>query len=65
MLKDENKPRLVHVLDSIDSEQLRKMGYDQELTRRLGPFSNFAVSFARICVLAGGITAPAADLLSA
>ncbi|MEM1111649.1 MAG: amino acid permease [Pseudomonadota bacterium] len=40
-----------------DTEQLRHMGYEQELSRRMGGFSSFAVSFARICVLAGGITA--------
>ena len=33
------------------------MGYEQELSRRMGKFSSFAVSFSRICVLAGGITA--------
>ncbi|MCX8501343.1 MAG: amino acid permease [Alphaproteobacteria bacterium] len=33
------------------------MGYSQELSRRMGGFSNFAISFAIICILAGGITA--------
>jgi amino acid transporter len=32
------------------------MGYAQELSRRMGGFSNFAISFAIICILAGGIT---------
>jgi len=32
------------------------MGYAQELARRLGGFSNFAISFSIICILAGGIT---------
>jgi amino acid transporter len=32
------------------------MGYAQELSRRMGGFSNFAISFSIICILAGGIT---------
>ncbi|MXR36992.1 amino acid permease [Neisseriaceae bacterium B2N2-7] len=37
------------------------MGYAQELARRMSGFSNFAISFSIICILAGGITAfPAA-----
>ena len=32
------------------------MGYAQELLRRMGGFSNFAISFSIICILAGGIT---------
>ena len=32
------------------------MGYSQELSRRLGMFSNFALSFSIICILAGGVT---------
>jgi amino acid transporter len=32
------------------------MGYSQELARRLGRFSNFALSFSIICILAGGVT---------
>ena len=32
------------------------MGYSQELARRMHTFSNFAVSFSIICILAGGIT---------
>src|ERR1041384_3928655 len=39
-----------------DVEQLRGMGYAQELRRRMSGFSNFAISFSTICVLAGGIT---------
>jgi len=31
------------------------MGYAQELARRLSRFSNFAISFSIICVLAGGV----------
>src|SRR6185295_12336590 len=32
------------------------MGYAQELDRRMHLFSNFAISFSIICILAGGIT---------
>lgn len=39
-----------------DSAQLEALGYKQELTRRFGGFSNFAVSFSIISVLAGCIT---------
>lgn len=40
-----------------DLETLHSMGYAQELSRRMGGFQNFAISFAIICILAGGITA--------
>ena len=40
-----------------DEKVLHQMGYAQELTRRMGPFQNFAISFAIICIVAGGITA--------
>ncbi len=40
-----------------DAAVLRKMGYEQELHRHMGAFSNFAISFSIICILAGGITA--------
>jgi amino acid transporter len=44
-----------------DAELLARLGYAQDLQRRMGRFSNFAVSFSIICILAGGITAfPAA-----
>jgi amino acid transporter len=44
-----------------DVKQLHSMGYAQELSRRMGGFQNFAISFSIICILAGGITAfPAA-----
>ena len=44
-----------------DTQILHEMGYSQELTRRMGAFQNFAISFAIICIVAGGITAfPAA-----
>ncbi|SOE73226.1 amino acid/polyamine/organocation transporter, APC superfamily [Burkholderia sp. OK233] len=40
-----------------DAKQLQSMGYTQELARRMTGFSNFAISFSIICILAGGITA--------
>ena len=40
-----------------DAKLLASLGYTQELSRRMSGFSNFAISFAIICVLAGGITA--------
>jgi amino acid transporter len=39
-----------------DVAVLHKMGYAQELSRRMHGFSNFAISFSIICILAGGIT---------
>ncbi len=39
-----------------DEAVLHKMGYAQELSRRMSGFSNFAVAFSIICILAGGIT---------
>ena len=39
-----------------DVQQLHSMGYAQELSRRMSGFSNFAISFSIICILAGGIT---------
>jgi amino acid transporter len=44
------------VLDD-DAKALHGMGYAQELSRRMSGFSNFAISFSLICVLAGSITA--------
>jgi amino acid transporter len=40
-----------------DVKNLHSMGYSQELSRRMGLFQNFAISFSIICILAGGITA--------
>ena len=39
-----------------DARLLRRLGYAQELDRRLGGFSNFALSFSIICILSGGVT---------
>ena len=44
-----------------DKQVLHRLGYAQELARRMSGFSNFAISFSIICILAGGISAfPAA-----
>lgn len=40
-----------------DKKVLHRMGYAQELSRRMSLFSNFAISFSIICIIAGGITA--------
>jgi amino acid permease (GABA permease) len=39
-----------------DEERLRQLGYKQELRRKLSGFSNFAVSFSIISILAGCLT---------
>lgn len=39
-----------------DIALLSRMGYAQELRRRMSAFSNFAIAFSTICILAGGIT---------
>ena len=39
-----------------DKQVLHKLGYAQELSRRMGGFSNFAISFSIINILAGGIS---------
>ena len=38
-----------------DVRVLQSMGYKQELSRSMRPFSNFAISFSIICILSGGI----------
>ena len=38
-----------------DIKILHDMGYAQELERRMGRFSNFAISFSIICIMSGGI----------
>src|SRR5216684_3102056 len=39
-----------------DVETLHRLGYGQELLRRMSGFSNYAISLSIICILAGGIT---------
>jgi amino acid transporter len=38
-----------------DVQALHAMGYAQELSRDMGRFSNFAISFSIICILSGGV----------
>jgi amino acid permease (GABA permease) len=44
------------VMDEADRLKLHEMGYAQELRRRMGGFSNFAVSFTIISILSGCLT---------
>jgi amino acid transporter len=39
-----------------DEQVLRSLGYEQELARKMGGFSNYAISLSIICILAGGVT---------
>jgi amino acid transporter len=39
-----------------DTARLHQLGYAQELSRGMGGFSNFAISFSIISILTGGIT---------
>src|SRR3954452_13117947 len=39
-----------------DVRVLHRFGYAQELSRRMGGFSNFALSLSIICILSGGVT---------
>lgn len=39
-----------------DVKVLHSMGYAQQLSRRMGVFSNFAISFSIICILSGAST---------
>lgn len=41
---------------SEDEKTLLRLGYTQELARRMDGFSNYAISLSIICILAGGIT---------
>jgi len=42
--------------ESDDARLLGSLGYVQELRRGMSGFSNFAISFSIICILAGGVT---------
>ncbi|MGY5009879.1 amino acid permease [Streptomyces sp. 900105755] len=41
---------------SSDDAFLADLGIKPELSRRMGPFGNFAISFSVICILAGGMS---------
>jgi amino acid transporter len=53
----------VQAMDS-DVETLHKLGYAQELLRKMGGFSNFAVSFTIISILSGCLTAYGVAMLN-
>ena len=55
MHEETEPPHGVEKLDD-DVRRLHALGYGQELARRLGGFSNFALSLSIICILAGGVT---------
>ena len=52
------EPKPPHGVEELDEDmrRLHALGYGQELARRLGGFSNFALSLSIICILAGGVT---------
>src|SRR6185295_9790661 len=52
-------------VSSNDEALLQRLGYRQELARRMSGFSNFAISLSIICILAGGITSFHVGLASA
>jgi amino acid transporter len=54
-----------HQPHSDDEKLLKQLGYEQELSRRMSGFSNFAISLSIICILAGGITSFHVGLCSA
>jgi amino acid transporter len=39
-----------------DVRTLHRLGYEQELQRSMGAFSNYAISLSVVCILAGGVT---------
>lgn len=53
---DGGKPKSIEGVIADDVKTLHDMGYAQELLRRMSGFSNFAISFSIICILAGCIT---------
>lgn len=48
--------RTAHRRPPSDEDTLRRLGYQPELARRMGPFGNFALSFSIISVLSGCMT---------
>jgi amino acid transporter len=53
-IHDKRGPGLATI--DTDRDDLHALGYAQELKRGLGGFSNFAISFSIISILAGGMT---------
>ncbi len=56
MTGEAGKPEPDAARAAADVDLLARMGYAQELRRRMTGFSNFAISLSTICILAGGIT---------
>lgn len=56
MSSSEEQPASSNAALPEDEQTLRRLGYRQELARRMSGFSNFAISVSIICILAGGIT---------
>ena len=56
LMSDATQPLSDGEIMDDDVRRLHAMGYAQELARRLGGFSNFALSLSIICILAGGVT---------
>jgi amino acid transporter len=50
-----NDPHINDIVEE-DIRQLHRLGYAQELLRRMSGFSNYAISLSIICILAGGLT---------
>src|SRR5271166_4084037 len=55
-MHDETEPPAGIEQSTDDLGRLHALGYSQELARRLGAFSNYALSLSNICILAGGVT---------
>jgi amino acid transporter len=56
--REQRNPEVARARDQIiqqDVEDLRRLGYGQQLFREMGGFSNFAISFSIISVLTGAI----------
>ncbi|WP_327678278.1 amino acid permease [Kitasatospora sp. NBC_00458] len=45
-----------HATPNSDDTQLRRLGYEPKLNRRMGEFGNFAISFSVISILSGCMT---------
>jgi amino acid transporter len=50
------RPARYGIENAADDAFLRELGYEPVLTRRMGPFGNFAISFSVISVLSGCMT---------
>src|SRR5437899_1688188 len=53
---DDQRKQVAASLMDEDVKTLHRLGYSQELLRRMSGFSNFAISMSIICILAGCIT---------